>query len=46
MLPRGTRITVVATFDDVLLPPGAAPLVAKRPDAVLAPRDVERRERR
>jgi len=32
MLPRGSRITVVATFNDVLLPPGAAPLVQKRPD--------------
>ena len=32
-LPRGSRITVVATFSDVLLPPGAAPLVLKRPDA-------------
>lgn len=32
-LPRGTRITVVATFADVLLPPGAAPLASKRPDA-------------
>ena len=32
-LPRGTRITVVATLADVLLPPGAAPLASKRPDA-------------
>jgi hypothetical protein len=32
-LPRGTRITVDATFADVLLPPGASPLTMKRPDA-------------
>jgi hypothetical protein len=32
LLPRGTRIVVIATFDAVLLPPGAAPLVQKRPD--------------
>ena len=32
-LPRGTRITVAATFTDVLLPPGASPLASKRPDA-------------
>jgi len=32
-LPRGTRITVAATSADVLLPPGAAPLASKRPDA-------------
>jgi hypothetical protein len=32
-LPQGTRITVVATFNDVLLPPGAAPVAPKRPDA-------------
>jgi hypothetical protein len=31
-LPRGSRITVAATFDDPLLPPGAAPLVTKPPD--------------
>ena len=33
MLPRGTRLTVAATFNDQLLPPGAAPIVASRPDA-------------
>ncbi|MEP7306939.1 MAG: hypothetical protein ABJA98_15595 [Acidobacteriota bacterium] len=32
-LPRGTRITVTAMLADVLLPPGAAPLASKRPDA-------------
>jgi hypothetical protein len=32
-LARGSRITVDATFSDVLLPPGAAPVVSKRPDA-------------
>jgi hypothetical protein len=32
-LPRGTRIAVAATLADVLLPPGAAPLASKRPDA-------------
>ena len=31
-LPRGTQIDVVVTIRDALLPPGAAPLVAKRPD--------------
>jgi hypothetical protein len=31
-LPRGTRIEVVATNRDTLLPPGAAPIVARRPD--------------
>ena len=32
-LPRGTRVTVTATFNDQLLPPGAAPIAAGRPDA-------------
>jgi hypothetical protein len=32
-LPRGTRVTVTATFNDQLLPPGAAPILASRPDA-------------
>ena len=32
-LPRGTRISVAATMDEALLPPGAAPLLPKRPDA-------------
>ena len=32
LLPRGTHIDVVATLRDALLPPGAAPIVARRPD--------------
>ena len=31
VLPRGSRIDAVATFEDALLPPGSAP--AKRADA-------------
>jgi hypothetical protein len=31
-LPKGTRVTVAAAFDEPLLPPGAAPLNPKRPD--------------
>jgi hypothetical protein len=31
-LPKGTRVTASVTFNDVLLPPGAAPAAAKRPD--------------
>jgi hypothetical protein len=33
VLPKGTRLTVDTTFPDPLLPPGAAPLAKKRPDA-------------
>ena len=32
-LPKGTRVTAEVTFDDVLLPPGASPAPARRPDA-------------
>ena len=32
-LPKGTRVTASLTFADVLLPPGAAPVAAKRPQA-------------
>jgi hypothetical protein len=31
-LPRGTQIGVVVTNRDILLPPGAAPVVARRPN--------------
>jgi hypothetical protein len=31
-LPRGTRVTVIASFVSALLPPGAAPVAARRPD--------------
>jgi len=31
-LPRGTQIDVVATLQEPLLPPGAAPIVPRRQD--------------